>query len=180
VQIRQLSADECREALKTTNLGRLGCVRYNQPYVVPIYFDFFDDGLYSFATIGQKIHWMRTNPRVCVEVDDIIDQFNWTTVLVNGRYEELTRAAAFKSARERAGRLFEKRPDWWYPAAAKLSSKDTRTPVIYRINVEIVSGRRAVRDAARITRVKRPAASQAPHWWNRVLHPLLHRPSAID
>jgi hypothetical protein len=69
---------------------------------------------------------MRTNSRVCVEVDHIVDRFNWTTVVVNGRYEELTRSPAYKAARERACLLFKNRPDWWYPAAGKLVSNDTR------------------------------------------------------
>jgi uncharacterized protein len=92
--ITELTINECRAILKGTNLGRLSCVRYSQPYTVPIYFDFSDDYPYSFATLGKKIQWMRTNPRVCVEVDDILDQFNWTTVVVEGRYEELTSARA--------------------------------------------------------------------------------------
>ncbi len=107
--ITELTINECRAILKGTNLGRLACVRYSQPYIVPIYFDFSEDYLYSFATIGKKIQWMRTNPRVCVEVDDILDQFNWTTVVVEGRYEELTRAPAHEAARKRAYALFQDR-----------------------------------------------------------------------
>ena len=105
--ITELTINECRAILKGTNLGRLACVRYSQPYIVPIYFDFADDDLYSFATLGKKIQWMRTNPRVCVEVDDILDQFNWTTVVVEGRYEELTRAPAHEAAMKRAYALFQ-------------------------------------------------------------------------
>ncbi len=119
MQIRELTTDECEALLQSTNLGRLACVRYNTPYIVPVYFDYHRDALYSFATVGRKIQWMRTNPRVCVEFDDIIDRFNWTTVVVKGRYEELTKSAAHQAARKRAYALFENRPDWWYPAAGK-------------------------------------------------------------
>ena len=45
--------------------------------------------LYAFSTIGQKIEWMRENPKVCLEVEEIDDQSHWTTVLVIGRYEEI-------------------------------------------------------------------------------------------
>ena len=88
---------------------------------------------------------MRTNPRVCVEVDDIVDQFNWTTVVVKGKYEELTKSAAHQAARKRAYLLFENRADWWYPAAGKMRTSVIRTPVIYRIQIEDVSGRQACR-----------------------------------
>jgi uncharacterized protein len=173
MQIRELTAEECVVMLQATNLGRLACVRYNSPYIVPIYYDYYDDALYSFATVGKKIQWMRTNPRVCVEVDDIVDQFNWTTVVVKGKYEELTKSTAHEAARQRAYLLFENRPDWWFPAAGKTRTSEIRTPVIYRIQIESVSGRRASRDAKKLVRPKiDPAATKAPHWWSHVLRPL--------
>jgi hypothetical protein len=36
--------------------------------------------LYSFATIGRKVEWMRANPLVCVEVDEIVSRQKWQTV----------------------------------------------------------------------------------------------------
>ena len=172
MHIRELTTKECQAILQATNLGRLACVRYNRPYIVPIYFDFYDDALYSFATVGKKIQWMRTNPRVCVEIDDIVDQFNWMTVVVRGRYEELTKAPAHEAARKRAYLLFEQRPDWWYPAAGKVAS-DIRTPVIYRIHIEELTGRRASRAPKKLVRSKPESPSnQAPHWWSHVLRPL--------
>ena len=154
MQIRELTTDECEAILQSTNLGRLACVRYNTPYIVPVYFDYYRDALYSFATVGKKIQWMRTNPRVCVEFDDILDRFNWTTVVVKGRYEELTKSAAHQAARTRAYALFENRPDWWYPAAGKTKSAEIRTPVIYRILIETLSGRRAASHPRKVARAK--------------------------
>jgi nitroimidazol reductase NimA-like FMN-containing flavoprotein (pyridoxamine 5'-phosphate oxidase superfamily) len=173
MQIRELTASECVELLQSTNLGRLACVRLNRPYIVPVYFDYYEDALYSFATLGRKIQWMRTNPRVCVEVDQIVDRFNWTTVVVQGKYEELTKSTAHQAARKRAYLLFEDRPDWWFPAAGKTRASDVRTPVIYRIQIEDLSGRRACRDPKKLARFKpAPATSKAPHWWSHVLRPL--------
>jgi uncharacterized protein len=88
--IHQLTDDECDDVLRRTNLGRLGCARDNQPYVVPIYFKFDAHKLdarylYSFANLGQKIYWMRKNPLVCVEVDDVKDQFHWTSCSADSR-----------------------------------------------------------------------------------------------
>jgi nitroimidazol reductase NimA-like FMN-containing flavoprotein (pyridoxamine 5'-phosphate oxidase superfamily) len=172
MEIRELSLDECRAVLKTTNLGRLACVRYSQPYIVPICFDFYDDALYCFATIGKKIQWMRTNPRVCVEVDHIADRFNWTTVVVKGTYEELTNAPSHEGARDRASTLLQNRPDWWYPAVGKVTSAGIRRPVVYRIQIESMSGRQALRHPAKISRAVPPSAARAPHWWSHVLRPL--------
>ncbi len=143
--IHELTDDECRDVLKRTNLGRLACARHDQPYIVPIHFDFDVDGdsIYSFSTLGQKIDWMRANPKVCVEVDDIADKSHWTTVVVIGRYQELTDAPGHQGARDRARDLFEKRREWWFPAAAKLPTVERSVPVVYRIRIDRLSGRRA-------------------------------------
>src|ERR671911_369841 len=89
--IHELNSDECAEVLVRTHLGRLGCSRFDQPYIVPIHFSFDREHhcLYAFSTIGQKIEWMRENPKVCVEVEDVTDRTHWTTVLAFGRYEEM-------------------------------------------------------------------------------------------
>jgi nitroimidazol reductase NimA-like FMN-containing flavoprotein (pyridoxamine 5'-phosphate oxidase superfamily) len=56
-----------------SRLGRLACARGNMPYIVPLYFAYDDEYLYSFGTFGHKIEWMRVNPNVCVEVDEVIN-----------------------------------------------------------------------------------------------------------
>jgi uncharacterized protein len=165
--IHQLTDDQCREFLKHTNLGRLGCSRDDQPYIVPIYFNFDGTDIYSFAIRGTKIAWMESNSKVCLEVDDILDQYNWTTVLVFGHYQELPPTAGYEALRDHARRLFENRPEWWLPAAGKLPAPEEQMPVVYRIRVTNVNGRRALRDetvAAAAARRARPRPDTAPPW----------------
>lgn len=147
--IHDLTAEQCREVLARSNVGRLACARSDQPYIVPIFFSFDsnEDCLYSFSTLGQKVDWMRGNPKVCVEVDEISGQYQWTTVLVFGRYEEIGQSSEHAEARRRAHELFQQRSHWWLPAAAKLrGGEEHYSPVLYRINVNRVTGRRADRD----------------------------------
>ena len=143
--IHELTENECRDILKRTNLARLACSRHDQPYVVPIHFDFDEEWFYSFSTLGQKIDWMRANPKVCVEVDDITDKSHWTTVVAFGRYQELTDSLSHFGARNRARELFEKRREWWLPAAAKLASSEHPITVVYRIRINRMTGRRGAR-----------------------------------
>jgi nitroimidazol reductase NimA-like FMN-containing flavoprotein (pyridoxamine 5'-phosphate oxidase superfamily) len=146
--IHELTPSECREVLTRTHLGRLACARDGQPYIVPVFFDFDaeNDCVYSFATVGQKIEWMRTNPKVCIEAEDVRDQFHWVTIVVFGQFEELTGTAAPKSALERAQSLLQRRPAWWQPAAAhRPHASEHTTPVFYRIRIETMTGRRARR-----------------------------------
>lgn len=69
--IRNLTPEECQQMMARNVLGRLGCAIDNQPYVVPIYFAYEPGHLYCFSTVGRKIEWMRKNPKVCVEVDEV-------------------------------------------------------------------------------------------------------------
>ena len=157
--IRELTAPECYDVLKRSSIARLGCARDNQPYVVPVHVYFDGDHLYSFATLGQKIEWMRENPRVCVQVDEIVDRTQWVTVVAFGRYEELLHMPGQEADRERAKELFQSAPDWWQPAAAN-PRRELRMAMIYRIHIERVTGRLAERQQ------ERPA--ERP-WWFDVL-----------
>jgi nitroimidazol reductase NimA-like FMN-containing flavoprotein (pyridoxamine 5'-phosphate oxidase superfamily) len=148
VLIHEVSQEECRVVLQRSRFARLACARRDQPYVVPISVYVDGEYLYSFSTVGQKIDWMRANPKVCVELDDIEDESHWTTVLVFGRYEELTDAPADRDARNRARELMEQRREFWLPAAAKLPSAEHPTPVVYRIRIDRLTGRRAARHNA--------------------------------
>ena len=146
--IHELTPDECRAVLGRAAYGRLGCARGDQPYVVPFLFQLDEAGtcLYSFSTVGQKIDWMRENPKVCVEADEMIDQYNWTSVLAFGRYEEITDARIDADLRREATALFQQRSNWWFPALGKLASgEEHHSTVVYRILIDKLSGRRAAK-----------------------------------
>jgi uncharacterized protein len=146
--IHDLPPDQCREVLARTTLCRLACARLDQPYIVPafLYFDPTENCFYSFSVHGQKIEWMRANPKVCVEVEDIVDQGHWTTVLVFGRYEEIGDSPDDSEARRRAGELFQQRPRWWLPGAAKVTGEEAHhSLVLFRIRIDEISGRRSGR-----------------------------------
>ena len=148
MKVRQLSGEECRTVLARRNVGRIACARDGQPYVVPIlcYYDADGDCMYSVAAEGQKVRWMRDNPKVCMEVSEIVDRYNWTTVLVFGRYEELTESVADDHLRHRARELFERRHEWWLPGMVKPEPQESARTVVYRVRIDDVSGRQASHD----------------------------------
>ena len=144
--IHELTRAECLEVLGRASVGRLACSRADEPYVVPIYVAFDGHDLYGFSTLGQKIVWMRANPRVCVEIEEIADGRHWTTVLAFGRYYELSRPHEDQEGLAKAEALLSRRTTFWLPGAAKVPSHDHGSPVLYRIEVERLTGRRAQRD----------------------------------
>jgi nitroimidazol reductase NimA-like FMN-containing flavoprotein (pyridoxamine 5'-phosphate oxidase superfamily) len=114
--INEMSIEECVALLVRSTLFRLGCARDNQPYVIPISlaYDKASASLYGFTTLGQKIQWMRTNPLVCVQADDIAAPDQWKSVVVNGRFEELPQTPPTES---NSGRLPERAGSEDTPAA---------------------------------------------------------------
>ncbi|HVH55042.1 MAG TPA: pyridoxamine 5'-phosphate oxidase family protein [Vicinamibacterales bacterium] len=157
--IRELTTPECHDVLKRASIARLGCARDNQAYVVPVHVYFDENYLYSFAMLGQKIAWMRENPRVCVQVDEIVDPTQWATVIAFGTYEELLHMPSQEAERQRAKELFQRAPDWWQPGASN-PNRELRMAVVYRIRIESLTGRLAERQQERP--VERP-------WWLDVL-----------
>jgi uncharacterized protein len=144
--IQELTRQASLDLVARTHLGRLACSREGQPYVVPIYFAYNDNCLYSFSTAGKKVEWMRANPLVCVEADDVTNSQHWMSIVVLGRFEELPDTREWQSARALAHDLLQKKPAWWEPGYAKTVLGGTERPLVpvyYRIHIEQITGHRA-------------------------------------
>lgn len=149
MQICELGFQESTEILKRARLGRLACAREGQPYVTPAFLAFESNSLYGFSSVGRKITWMRENPLVCVEFDEVINPQNWATVIVEGKYQELPKTPEFEDARGHAYELLQRRPVWWEPAYVKTNLHGgvrTLEPVYFRIMIERISGHRGEPD----------------------------------
>lgn len=145
--IREMMRQECEDALVRLSFGRLACSRDNQPYIVPIYFAGTPDCLYGFATMGRKVEWMRLNPLVCVEADEVRSHMDWASVVAKGRYEEFPDTPEYSKQRQRAQALLEKtRSLWWqtgFAAAQTRERFDRDITIFYGIHIDELTGRRA-------------------------------------
>jgi len=168
VLIQELTRGASLDLLARTRLGRLACVRENQPYVVPFYFAYHNNYLYSFSMVGQKIEWMRANPLICVEADEIVSPQQWASVIIFGRYEELPDSEAESarrnrppysrslsetpeppSTREFAYNLLRQNAMWWEPGSVKAGDRDAKPPLVplyYRIQIVEITGHRATHE----------------------------------
>lgn len=145
--IKEMTKQEIREMLERATLGRLACVKDNQPYIVPLTFAYSGVFLYSFSTAGRKIDYMRTNPHVCVEFDEISSTNSWRSVIVTGRFEELTKEPHHIEARNAAHALLNKKAEWWQPAYVKTVIREherSLDPVYFRIAIAETSGHKTV------------------------------------
>ena len=121
--VKEMTRQECLDVLSVSRLGRLACVRDNQPYLVPIHCVFADNNLYSFPMLGQKIEWMRMNPHVCVQIDQFSQTREWRSVVAFGRYEELADSPQWQRERLHAWSLLQTQANWWEPGGLKPASQ---------------------------------------------------------
>ena len=149
--IQELTRQASLDLLARTHLGRLACTQGARPYVVPVYFAYNNGYLYSFSTVGQKIEWMRANPLVCVEADEVVSPEQWVSVIVFGRYEELPDTPEWQGARTLAHTVLKRNAVWWEPAYVKTILHGTQrplVPVFYRIHCLQITGHRATPEPA--------------------------------
>jgi nitroimidazol reductase NimA-like FMN-containing flavoprotein (pyridoxamine 5'-phosphate oxidase superfamily) len=142
--LQSMTRQVCVELLSRAKFGRLACVSAGQPYVTPFSFVYNADRLYSFSTVGQKIAWMRANPLVCVEADEVFSRQNWASVIVLGHYEELPDTPVHRAEREHAYGLIQKTPLWWEPAYVRPPVERVLETVYFRIHIDQISGRHGV------------------------------------
>jgi nitroimidazol reductase NimA-like FMN-containing flavoprotein (pyridoxamine 5'-phosphate oxidase superfamily) len=175
--IRELSEEECYSILANARMGRLACAHENQPYVVPIYFVYHesDDGqriTYSWTTLGQKIRWMRTNPLVCLECDEVKSPDQWLSVVAFGRFQELTDGPETGGQRMKAFELLKQHNLWWEPGASSYRAglhPEPYSPIYYRILIDRITGRQAVPDSPR------PPVTSREAWTRKVMQKLAGR-----
>jgi len=190
--IQEMSKTECLSTLARSRVGRLACAHENQPYVVPIYF-VYEDGylyLYGFTTLGQKVEWMRSNPLVCIELDEIVNDNQWMSIVIFGRYEELPDTPENgerwnhhrhlplqdkppdipKHGQERrhAHALLQQHAEWWEPGCASSSLRNPEQPlepVFYRIRIDRITGRRATPSPGGPGTSRNPSRAGESHVW---------------
>lgn len=145
--VQELTVEECRKALPDVGFGRLACAHENQPYVVPVSFAVDEGYAYLFSMPGQKVAWMRENPRICLEVESVVSQNQWTTIIVLGLYEELPDTPDYAAERLRAREALQRRVAWWEPGGVAVTGHAVGPevkPVFYRISLAHLTGRRGV------------------------------------
>lgn len=141
------------EVLEKNAIGRLGYTDGVNIYVIPI--TYLYDGKYIIAHSkeGLKIRCMRERPDICFEVDEMLNQKNWKSVLVWGKYEELTEPRERYYALDRLIRKIYRLKAGetatmgysFTPEGDLLLPEEPKT-VVYRIRIEKKSGRFEMED----------------------------------
>jgi nitroimidazol reductase NimA-like FMN-containing flavoprotein (pyridoxamine 5'-phosphate oxidase superfamily) len=144
LEISDMTRSEIETLLDRVKYGHLGCARNNHPYVVPIHFTLDDGTIYIFTTEGMKSEMIDTNPEVCLQAEEIVDDEHWSSVVIIGDAERLRnpneRARALEKITSANPSLTPAINYRWVDAWVR-EQKDIE--VVYRINRKTTTGRRA-------------------------------------
>lgn len=143
LQVRELSDTEIVEILSRVGYGHLACSRDDRPYVVPIHYAYSEGVVYLYTTEGKKVEIIRTNPHVCLQVEEVEDNQDWNSVIVEGTAEEITDS----DQREKAIAMVVDVNPTLTPAVVVRWMDDwvrENIPVVYRVTVDFSSGRGTV------------------------------------
>jgi nitroimidazol reductase NimA-like FMN-containing flavoprotein (pyridoxamine 5'-phosphate oxidase superfamily) len=135
--MKTLQNDEMRALLSACKVGRLGCIDNGEPYIVPINYVFEDESIYSHSLPGRKIEALRAQPRACLQVDEIENDFHWRSVIAYGEFEEIR----VPSERQLALSKLLKHFPLLTPVESVMA-RDAGAPdsIVFRIKVDRITG----------------------------------------
>ena len=85
----KLNSDQIEKVIAGNIIGRLGCHDAGKTYIVPISYAYDGEFIYARTFEGLKVSMMRSNPKVCFQVDQMENMANWRSVIIWGTFEEL-------------------------------------------------------------------------------------------
>ncbi|HSN60648.1 MAG TPA: pyridoxamine 5'-phosphate oxidase family protein [Ferruginibacter sp.] len=143
--LRELNEMQINNLLISQSIGRIGCIKGKQPYIIPVIYIYDGKDIYGQSHPGMKIDLMRENPSVCFQVDMVLNLGHWQSVLGYGTFEELDGIEA-NNAREylnksimplMSGHLMYAHPE---EETDVMEECDINNPTMYRINLKEKTG----------------------------------------
>ena len=142
IEIREMPDIEIEEVLQRVGYGHLGCALDDRPYVVPVHYVYDKPCIFIYTNDGKKTEILRSNPQVCLQVEEVVNNSDWLSVVVDGWAEEITSASEIEGVTQ----LINSRVPTPTPAMGItwvnnwVASKNER---VFKIIPETLSGRTA-------------------------------------
>lgn len=141
-----LTEGQVNNLLTSQVQGRLACTDGKKPYIVPVNYVYDGKSIFGQTNEGKKLRILRKNPNVCFEVGVVTDNKNWQTVLIYGKFEELTGKKAEK-ARETLYKssFYLMSGSHIHPhgheVSTELDDSNREKLLMYRIKIKKITGR---------------------------------------
>ncbi|MBM3432162.1 MAG: hypothetical protein FJX92_04050 [Bacteroidetes bacterium] len=142
----QLTRTEMENLLHSQLIGRLACINGEEPYIVPMAYAFTGTELVGQTSPGLKLRILRQHPKVCFEVDQLIDLRNWKSVIVYGTFLETPEASMPQARRWLFNRIYPLSTpaqihSQGHAVEAQLADDTRMKPVLFSISIDRMTGR---------------------------------------
>ncbi len=88
--LRELSTGECEALLSRVRVGRIAVRDAEGAYIVPMSFVYDGGVIHAHTSPGHKLQLLRRWPHVAFQADEVEEVDHWRSVLVRGRFRELS------------------------------------------------------------------------------------------
>lgn len=151
--MKALTREECYQLLSTNYIGRIGYISRGSPEIIPItyYYDKQQEAVISYSSEGNKITAMRKNPNISFQVDEIKSLTNWKSILILGKFQELSRSDAKVTLHhfsQGVKRVIREKEHLNLTYLKEFSSK-VESPndlIVYRINIGSIRGKKRMEE----------------------------------
>lgn len=144
IEVQEMSDNEIEEILQRVGYGHFACARNNRPYIVPIHHAYSKPNIYIYTTEGLKTEIISANPEVCLQVEEVIDNGDWRSIVIHGEAEQIVD----RIEREEALKLITGVNPTLTPAIS-IRWMDNwireNREVVYRIKPSTITGRSSVK-----------------------------------
>lgn len=92
---------------------------------------------------GKKLDFLRSNPHVCLQIENYHDKHHWVSIVVDAAFQELPDDEQYHDERLHAWTLLGQYFDWWEPGALKTHPQPVRASsphVFFALDIITVSG----------------------------------------
>ena len=140
IEILEMRDAEIKDLLRRVGYGHLACSRDDQPYVIPIYYAFDGSAIFIYTTKGLKSAVIKSNPKICLQVEELLESGGWRSVLVAGEAYEIVDL----TEREKAVQLIRESNPSLLPALAIKWVNDwmkMNVEVVYKVKILSLAGR---------------------------------------
>ncbi|HEX6279923.1 MAG TPA: pyridoxamine 5'-phosphate oxidase family protein [Pyrinomonadaceae bacterium] len=93
-----MSDAEIERVVDRVNYAHLACSMDDQPYVIPIHYSYQKPDFLFYTTKGKKSDFIDANPKVCLQIEEVVDNSDWKSVIVFGEASRIED----RQAREKA------------------------------------------------------------------------------
>ena len=140
IEVREMELEDTKQMLARVGYGHLACARDHVPYVVPIHYAYRDPIIYIYTTEGKKTEIIDGNPKVCLQVEEVVDKDDWRSIVVNG---DARRVTDLGEREEAVNMIRSKNPSLTPAISIKWVDMWIRenVEVIYRIEPDSITGR---------------------------------------